>query len=281
MKILFQAHCKLGENPLWDDRKECLYWTDIDGGTLHRYREGRHDVIYHGEKVGGFTLQEDGSLLLFRVSDIARLGPGQEPQTLVEVHEEGMARFNDVTATPTGDVLAGTIGSTKTSGGVYRVFQNGVLEKLWDGTQVANGMGFSPDLKTFYWTDSTARHIYRFDYDERTHHFTGRELIYEAPTEEDIPDGLTVASDGTFFSARHSGGRVVHHGADGRILDELPLDAKNVTSLTFGGADLKTLYVTSGAGEGSGAGATFEHTFAAGTSVQGKPEFRSRVLLET
>ena len=280
MKVLLQAHCKLGENPLWDDRKSCLYWTDIDGGTLHRYQKAQHDVIYVGEKVGGFTLQEDGSLLLFRVSDVARLEPGHEAETLIKVHENGMTRFNDVTTTPTGDVLAGTIGTTKTSGGVYRVFQNGVLEQLWDGTQVANGMGFAPDLKTFYWTDSAARHIYRFNYDEKTQQLTGRELIYEAPTEADIPDGLVIAADGTFFSARHSGGRVVHHSADGRILDELALDAKNVTSVTFGGADLRTLYVTTGAGEGSGSGAVFEHEFEAKTGLQGRAEFRSRVLLE-
>ena len=218
-------------------------------------------------------------MLLFRVADIARLEPGGSAETLLEVHEAGMARFNDVIATPAGDVFAGTIGASESSGGVYRVFQNGVLEKLWDGTQVANGMGFSPDLKTFYWTDSTARHIYRFDYDERTHHFTGRELIYEAPTEEDIPDGLTVASDGTFFSARHSGGRVVHHGGDGHVLRELALNAENVTSLTFGGAALRTLYVTTAAGAGPGSGDVFEHTFEPATGVRGKPEFRSRVLL--
>ena len=281
MKVLIQAHCTLGENPLWDDRKSCLYWTDIDGGTLHRYQAGRHDVIYHGEKVGGFTLQEDGSLLLFRVSDVAQLEPGHEAETLLEVHEEGMARFNDVTTMPTGDVLAGTIGRTKTSGGVYRVFQNGVLERLWDGTQVANGMGFSPDLGTFYWTDSTARHIYRFNYDKKTHHLSGRELIYEAPTETDVPDGLTVAADGTFFSARHSGGRVVHHNADGRILSDLPLDTKNVTSLTFGGDDLRTLYITTAAGEEPDSGAVFEHTFAADSGLKGRPAFRSRVLLGT
>ena len=274
MNILTHPHNALGENPLWDEREGCLYWTDIDGGTLHRYRDDRHEVIYTGEKVGGFTLQEDGSLLLFRVSDIARLVVGGEAETLVEVVEEGLERFNDVVATPSGDVFAGTIGVGETTGGVYRVYQDGVLEKLWDGTRVANGMGFSPDLKHFYWTDSAARCIYRFDYDETTQKLTGRELIYEASKAEGTPDGLAVAEDGTFFSARWGGSALIQHAADGQVLAKTAVDAENVTSVIFGGSDLTTLFITTAAGGGAGAGAVFTH----GAGLRGRPEFRSRVL---
>jgi len=276
MDILVQPHCILGENPLWDDREACLYWTDIDGGSLHRLQNGRHEVVYRGEKVGGFTLQEDGSLLLFRVADIARLPVGQgDAETLVEVAEAGLERFNDVIATPAGDVFAGTVGETEGSGGVYRVYQDGALERLWDGTKIANGMGFSPDLTFFYWTDSTARQIYRFSYGETTHKLTGRELIYEASETEGTPDGLAMAVDGTFFSARYGGSALVHHAADGRRLGEIPVDAENVTSAAFGGAGLGTLYVTTAGGDKPGAGAVFRHD----AGVRGRPEFRSRVLI--
>ena len=176
--------------------------------------------------------------------------------------------------------LAGTIGSSETSGGVYRVFQNGVLEKLWDGAHIANGMGFSPDLRHFYWTDSDARHIYRFNFDETTQTLTGRELICEVPEAEGVPDGLAVATDGTFFSARYGGSILVHHAADGRVLKKLAVDAQNVTSAAFGGAAFKTLYVTSAAGEGAGAGAVFVHHFENGARLTGREKFRSRVLLK-
>ncbi len=279
MNILTQPHNTLGENPLWDERERCLYWTDIDGGTLHRLQGDRREVIYTGEKVGGFTLQDDGSLLLFRVADIARLplenGVVGAAQTLVAVDEDGLERFNDVIATPTGDVFAGTIGSSERSGGVYRVYQDGVLEKLWDGTHISNGMGFSPGLEFFYWTDSSARCIYRFDYDETTQKLTGRELIFEASDAEGTPDGLAVAEDGTFFSARWGSSALVQHAADGRVLATIPVDAENVTSVVFGGDDLTTLFVTTAAGGGAGAGAVFTH----GAGPSGRPEFRSRVLL--
>ena len=67
MDILVNPYCNLRAKTLsGTSAKAVLYWTDIDGGTLHRYRNDRHEVIYTGEKVGGFTLQDDGSLLLFR-----------------------------------------------------------------------------------------------------------------------------------------------------------------------------------------------------------------------
>ncbi len=275
MELLFQAHCKLGENPLWDDREGCLYWTDIDGGALHRLQNGEHQVIYTGEKVGGFTLQEDGSLLLFRVTNVARLEVGQDAEVLTRVQEAGLERFNDVIAAPNGEVFAGTIGESDLSGGLYRVYTDGRLEKLFGGTGISNGVGFSPDLKHFYWTASTQRHLYRFAYDEKTGGLSARELIYEASEEEGTPDGLAVASDGTFFSARYGGGAIIHHAADGRVLERLPVDAHNVTSVGFGGADFDELFITTAEGEGDGAGGVFHHK----AGVRGRPEFRSRVLL--
>jgi sugar lactone lactonase YvrE len=275
MEMLVQAHCKLAENPLWDTREACLYWTDIDGGTLHRFKDGVHEVIYTGEKVGGFTLQDDGSLLLFRVADVARLVVGEEVVVLREVHEPGMARFNDVIAAPNGEVLAGTIGTTKTSGGLYRIGLDGRVTQLFAGTGTANGMGFSPDLSAFYWTDSTARQIYRFTYDADTNELAGRERVYAAADDEGTPDGLAMAADGSFYSARFRGGALFHHAPDGGVLERLEVDAKNVSSVAFGGPNFDELFVTTAQGDGAGAGAIFHHK----VGTKGRPEFRSRVFL--
>ena len=70
-----------------------------------------------------------------------------------------MERFNDVIADPEGRVYAGSIGKTETSGGLYRVDLDGSITCLWRGTGGSNGMGFSPDLKTFYWICSSSRRI--------------------------------------------------------------------------------------------------------------------------
>ena len=156
---LAKEHCELGENPLWDSHDETLYWTDVLQGRLHRYDSihQRFEVIYEGEKVGGFTLQIDGSLLLFRVEDIAVLCRDGRVDVLQSFYDSGSERFNDVIADPEGRVFAGTIGKTPTSGGLFRLDPDGSMTLFFRGSGVANGIGFSSDLRTFYWTCSTRK----------------------------------------------------------------------------------------------------------------------------
>src|SRR3954451_16754777 len=86
--------CQLAENPLWHPEKNCLYWTDITAGKIYRLDNASrtHRIIYEGEPVGGFTLQEDDDLLLFRVNDIALLKQDGEVVTVREFTDEGMDR---------------------------------------------------------------------------------------------------------------------------------------------------------------------------------------------
>jgi sugar lactone lactonase YvrE len=93
-------------------------------------------------------------------------------------------RFNDVIADPEGRVFAGTIGKTAAVGGLYRNDLDGQIEQLWSGTGCANGMGFTPDLRRFYWTDSTAQLVYIADYDRSSGALSNRREFYRAPLDE-------------------------------------------------------------------------------------------------
>jgi D-xylono/L-arabinono-1,4-lactonase len=66
--LIAPTSCRLGESPLWDAERRMLFWTDIDGGELHAWREtsGSSNCIYRDESVGGLTLEADGALALFR-----------------------------------------------------------------------------------------------------------------------------------------------------------------------------------------------------------------------
>jgi D-xylono/L-arabinono-1,4-lactonase len=97
------TYCKLGENPLWDSQKNVLYWTDIDCGKLYTFDYLNKEIkcIYKGEKVGGFTLQQDGKLLLFRINDIIIYDPiSCELIKVYKIKNAKFERFNDVIATP-------------------------------------------------------------------------------------------------------------------------------------------------------------------------------------
>ncbi|MDQ3622015.1 MAG: SMP-30/gluconolactonase/LRE family protein [Verrucomicrobiota bacterium] len=275
---LINEHCELGENPLWNGDDGCLYWTDITGGKVHRFHLATrsHAVVYRGEPVGGFTFQANGDLLLFRVQDLALLHSDGRVDVLREFSDEGMQRFNDVIADPEGRVFAGTIGKTAMSGGLFRVELDGAITLLFRGTGCSNGMGFSPDLEKFYWTCSTRRQIYEFDYRRATGGISGERLLYQATPTEGIPDGMTVDRHGHLWSARWDGFAVVHHAADGRVLEKFPFPVAKVSSLCFGGSALDTFFVTTAGGVlGSPSEDGTVYQWAAG--VQGAPEFKSRI----
>ena len=278
---LLNEHCALGENPLWNPADGSLYWTDITGGKVHRVHlaSGRHEIIYRGEPVGGFTFQENGGLLLFRVHDFARLHEDGRVEVLREFTDDGSARFNDVIADPEGRVFAGTIGRTETSGGLYRVDRDGEVTLLFRGTGVSNGMGFSPDLRTFYWTCSTRRRMLAFDYDRASGALSGERVFYQANDAEGIPDGMTVDSDGNVWSARWDGFAVVKHAPDGQVLERIPFPVAKVSSLCFGGPALDEVFVTA-AGGVPGSDTADGSVFRWRAGVRGLPEFRSRILIQ-
>ncbi len=275
---LLNDHCLLAENPLWNGDDGCLYWTDIDGGTVHRFHlaGGRHEVIYRGVTVGGFTFQANGDLLLFRVEDLALLRPDGSVKVLREIADEGTARFNDVIADPEGRIFAGTIGRTEKSGGLFRVERDGSIEVLFRGTGCSNGMGFSPDLRTFYWTCSTRRCIYGFDYDRATGGLAGERIFHQATDDEGIPDGLTVDRDGHVWSARWDGFSVVRHAPDGRVIETFPFPVAKVSSLCFGGPALDEFFVTT-AGGVSGSDTADGSVYRWKAGAGGLPEFPSRI----
>lgn len=276
---LINEHCELGENPVWDPTDGSLCWTDITGGKIHRFHpaDGRHEIIYRGPSVGGFSLQSDGALLLFRVNDIAVLRVDSSVSVVRELHDAGAERFNDVVADPEGRVFAGTIGRSETSGGLYRMERDGSMTLLFRGTGISNGMGFSPDLRTFYWTCSTRRRIYAFDYDRERGALSAERIFYQATKEEGIPDGLAVDVRGNVWSARWDGFAIIQHAPDGQVLRKIPLPVAQVSSLCFGGPSGDELFITSAGGTPGGDtadGSVFH--FHAG--IQGLPQFPSRIL---
>lgn len=271
-------HCEVGENPLWDERTGRIHWLDIETGRLFRAAHAtlEHECFYRGPKVGGFTFQDDGALLLFEADRIALLEPSGARRVLAEGIDSDMTRFNDVIADPEGRVYAGTIGKTSTSGGLYRVDRDLRVTCLWKETGCANGMGFTSDLSRFYWTCSTTRRIFVSDYDRETGDLQNRRVYYQAPEAEGTPDGLTLDVRDHVFSARWGGSVVLEMTPTGEVAGRIEFPVTRVSSCVFGGSELDYLYVTTAGGrEGS--------TSADGTlyrlklDAKGRVEFRSRI----
>jgi D-xylonolactonase len=246
---------------------------------------GEHAVPYEGRPVGGFTIQADGQLLLFRDDgNVVCFDGSRETRTVVEnLPELAGTRFNDVIADPEGRVFAGTMSHPGSQDGkLYRIDCDGTATIVSDGDATPNGMGFTPDLTRMYFTDSRLRRIYLYDYHRTTGSLSGRRIFSETDA-ADVPrigrsDGMTVDSNGNVWSARVEGGAVLELDAEARIVARIDLPARKVTSLTFGGADYRDLYVTSAGGpERPGQGAQAGAVFRVRPGVIGRPEFCSRV----
>lgn len=282
-ELIADYACETGEGPLWHATEERVYWCDIPKGRMFRYdpASGKHEQFYEGEVVGGFTIQANGDLLFFMARGaIGRYRNGQVDLIVEEVDAETESRFNDVIADPVGRVYCGTMPSPDYLGRLYRLETDGTLTEILDEIGCSNGMGFTPDRKQMYYTDSTAKKIYLFDYDEATGDLTNQRTFLDLGDEVGVPDGMTVDDDGHVWSARWDGNCLVRYAPDGNEEARVTFPAKKVSSVTFAGPGYRDAYVTTAGGgdkpnEGVGAGALFRVDLG----VCGVPEFPSRVLL--
>ena len=109
---------------------------------------------------------------------------------------------------------------------------------------VSNGPCWSPDGKTFYFTDSMAQVIHAYDFDADAGTITNRRVLNDT-TDHGYPDGATVDAHGFIWSARWEGSCVLRIDPKGRIDRVVPMPARRVTNVCFGGPKLDTLYATS------------------------------------
>lgn len=281
-ELIVDYECVTGENPLWHPDEQRLYWVDLRRGHMYRYdpKTGVHKKVYDNknEVIGGFTIQGDGSLLVFMTGGAVKVWrEGIQATVIDRIPMERESRFNDVIADPAGRVYCGTMPSPAHLGRLYRLDIDGTLKELLDGIGCSNGLGFTLDRKQMYYTDSPKREIYQFDYDEATGQISNRRVFAHVEC-MGTPDGLTVDSEGFIWSALWGDSCLVRYSPNGVEERRINFPAKKVSSLTFGGPDYTDIYVTTAGGnhkaeEGPGAGALFRINLG----IKGVPEFHSKV----
>jgi D-xylonolactonase len=273
--------CEIGENPLWHPFEKRLYWCDIATGRMFRFdpSSGKHEQFYQGEVIGGFTIQADGSLLLFMAKGAVKIWREGGVVTVIDhIPDERETRFNDVIADPAGRVFCGMMPTPDRLGRLYRLDPSGEIRLILEGIGCANGLAFSLDRKQLYFTDSRVRTVYRFDYDEQSGEINNRQVFATLSEQDGSPDGMTIDSEGYIWSALWDGAALARYTPEGREERRIAIPARKASSLTFGGEDLSDIYVTTAGGnskgsDGPAAGSLFRLT----PGVRGAPEFFSRI----
>ncbi len=278
---LADFRCGCGERPTWHPESRTLYFTDVDRPAVYAYdtTSGIASKVYHEDDiVGGMTLHHDGRLLLFMSRGAIRLFSPADGgmETLLEgIEGEEESRFNDVLADPQGRVFCGTMPSQDRPGRLYRWDPDRTLHTVLNEAGLPNGMGFSPDLSTFYFTDTQARTIDAFDYSRESGALSRRRTVVPPPQEPGNPDGLAVDSEGNLWSAQFGGSRLVCYSPQGQELSrvELPM-AENPTCPLIGEAG--AVYLTTAGGDyrpqaGDSAGALLRLSL----DIEPAPTYRS------
>ncbi len=244
------AQTELGEGPHWDDDQGCLWFVDIVGHRVYRYHRG-------SENLESRLLPDDVSVVVPRRQGglIVTLGRGfysldwtSGALTLLSSVEPDRPnnRFNDGKCDAWGRLWAGTLDRSERDplGSLYCLDVDLRVRKVLDGVTVSNGIGWSPDQRTMYYIDSATKIVAAFDYDLERGELSGRrDLLF---IESGTPDGMAVDALGMLWVAHWDGARISRWDPQaGTLLQEYTLPVDRVTSLAFGGPDLRELFITS------------------------------------
>lgn len=250
IRLFADAANQLGESPLWCPEERRLWWIDVAQAQLLAAdaADGRVRSWTLPKPPGAIARIDAQHLLLALRSGLAVVKtPGGELQW---ANPPGMAlgdeRFNDGKADRAGRFWVGTMDRRlqQPLGAVYSV-ERGAMREQDRGFVLSNGIGWSPDNKTMYFSDTFGRSIHAYDYDIERGTVARRRLFAQVDSGPGGPDGLTVDADGGVWSVMFERSSIHRYRPDGRLDLVLKLPVSRPTSCTFGGSGLRTLYITS------------------------------------
>jgi xylono-1,5-lactonase len=244
-----EVGAELGEGPVWVEREPALWFVDIKGRRVHRFDPATraHRFWPAPEEPGFLAPLRGGGFVVGLKSGLHRFDPRSgefTPLARIEPHLPAN-RLNDGGVSPEGALWFGSMHDPEIepSGALYCLAADGRCLRLDEGYVITNGPAFSPDGRVFYHTDTCERTVYAFDR-PRPHTLARKRVFVRLEAGAGYPDGTTVDEDGGVWIALWGGGGVRRYSPAGQLLATVPLPCANVTKLAFGGADLRTAYVT-------------------------------------
>lgn len=248
----------LGESPFWHPDEAALYWCDIPGLRVNRFHpaSGEYGHWPFDSEPSCCAPVAGGGLLVATRHGLVRLHThnGHRRRIAKPPYNAELLRFNDGRADPQGRFWCSTAFDPRSEplAALYR-WDGAHLDRMVGDITVGNGLAFSPDGATLYWSDTTAHRIFAFDFDRSEGRLANQRLLVQFPLKSQVadpahyggrPDGAAVDAEGCYWVAMFEGQRLLRIAPDGHVLQELPLPVRCPTMPCFGGADLCTLFVT-------------------------------------
>lgn len=251
----------LGEAPFWDAPGQTLYWVDIAARQALRLQGDNVQIWQMPEHVSAFIPCASGDALVTLSSGVYRLdldSPGLDPRLtlLCVVDPQPGNRPNEARCDALGQLWLGTMQNNigeqgqdlpveRRSGGLFRVQADGRVTPLLNGLGIPNTLLWSADATTLYFGDSLDATIYQ--YSVAADGFLSPPEVWRGPHPRGGPDGSAMDADGFVWNARWDGSCLLRLAPDGQVDRVIELPVSRPTSCVFGGADLRTLFITSAA----------------------------------
>jgi sugar lactone lactonase YvrE len=255
----------LGESPFWHPTEQLLYWVDILGKQIRRldvesnlqesWAMPQDACCIAPAQSGGLVIAlrdgfYRGKVWRGEVTPIATVGTGHFD------FDTRTHRFNDGKCDSQGRFWCGTMNEPRTAndGVLYSLEMKAgqpIVKRQATGMTVSNGLAWSKDERTMYWSDSFGHTLHTFDWDAKSNELTNRRVLQDFPRkgEEAVyggrPDGATMDANGNYYICLMEAGMLLKLSPDHKELARIPLPVGFATMPCFGGADLKTLFVTS------------------------------------
>lgn len=253
MKIntLNNVRADLGEGPVWDEKNQILYWIDILNGLIHEYHldSGMSQYFSVGEMIGSYALTNEGNLIVATQKGFGFIDKKTGNYRLLAAPERNIPdnRFNDGKCDPSGRFWAGTMSLTgKEKVGTLYMYDQGEAHPMIREVSISNGLAWSMDYKTMYYIDTPTRQVAGYDFDLEKGMISNKRVVVNLPKGTGYPDGMTIDSQGMLWIAHWGGWQVSRwNPLTGQKLQSIELPVEQITSVTFGGKDFNTLFITS------------------------------------
>ena len=244
----------LGEATCWDDAEKVLWWVDIWAPAINRFdpATGVNRSWPAPEYLGTISVRAKGGLVVTMVSGFYFFDPETGRFEAIADPESEIAdsRFNDGKTDRQGRFWSGSMFEAPDKppariGALWRLDQDLTLHKIIDGIGCANGLAWSPDSRTMYFTDSHENVVRAYDFDPVSGDVENRRVFIDLSDEGFIVDGATVDADGNYWMTIPFNSKLRAYDPAGRMITNIDMPADTPTCCEFGGPDLDTLFVTS------------------------------------
>lgn len=250
--VALKSKALLGEGPVWDDSTERLFWVDIPRQEVHQFDPTTNfdDVDTMPAQVGVVAPRKNGGLIIAMEDRIEANDSWKGRRSVLArpTHLPDGARFNDGACDPSGRFWVGTLTENRVKGAasLYRLAPEEGLTEIVDGVTVSNGMGWSPDGRTFYYVDTPTLGVDAFDFDRDSGEISNRRRLITIEPNIGRPDGLCIDEAGGIWVTLIFGGAVHRYSPRGDLDRRVEMPTTKVTSCAFGGSNFDVMYVTSG-----------------------------------